>query len=406
MKEKNKLDGLFKDAFDKAGEPIAFSEQEWGLLEKRLDKKDRKRTPIFWISLVGGIAACLALVFIWFQAPQSAKQGEQNLSSKPLTKPTEQAIVKSKTDKSANTVSEVKPIVSNKPLLPFSEKESKNDLSTNYLTYTQEGGQQAKNDGYMPQKVNPISSISKDLTSDTNKAVLTEPLRTQGVEGVGIAKASGLKKEKSNRQFGKFTFTVSAAPSFNGVNTLKDASLGGDFGGFLTMSLTKKLSVSTGAIYAKKVYSTGYENYNPVNPLPFSYTPTSIDADCRVLDIPLNINYRVFEKRRDAISITTGLSSYIMLNEDYHFNYNYSSPSDPQNYSVNNQNKHWFNVVNLQLQYERKLSPGTSLGIQPFMKIPINGVGYSRVDLKSIGVAINFNINLNTNGKSKAKSGN
>ncbi|MNZ71338.1 hypothetical protein D3C78_896980 [compost metagenome] len=199
---------------------------------------------------------------------------------------------------------------------------------------------------------------------------------------------------KRNPYLGKLTFSVGAAPALNGVNTLKGGDWGGDLGMALTIGLSKKWSFTTGVIYAKKVYSTGYENYNPVNPPSISYKPTSVDADCRVLDIPLNINYKLYSKKQNEIKLSTGLSSYMMLKEDYSFNY--TNPYYPSDYvyEVRNENKHWLGVVNASVEYQRKINSTMSIGIQPFVKIPLDGVGYSRVKLKTAGVAVKLNIDL------------
>ncbi|AFD08544.1 hypothetical protein [Solitalea canadensis] len=393
MKEFKNLDELFKEGLGSAEDRIAFNESDWDKLERRLDKK-KNRIPVMWLATAGGIAAILALVFVWMQFESSS-----------LTKPA-QDITKKVSPEQKNS------IIQQGRKDKFDHKEDIKVVQQDAIP-AQNQIEVAKS---TPNKIQGFPLADNVFSKSDNPTVLS-PINNGGVSQrkvagmplIDTAKLTGNlsrsiaqvnANQKRNPYLGKLTFSVGAAPALNGVNTLKGGDWGGDLGMALTIGLSKKWSVTTGVIYAKKVYSTGYENYNPVNPPPVSYSPTSIDADCRVLDIPLNINYQLFSKKQNTVKLSTGLSSYMMLKEDYYFNYSYSNPSYPEKYEVNNENKHWLGVVNASVEYQRKINSTMSIGIQPFVKIPLDGVGYSRVKLKTAGVAVKLNIDL---GKGKKK---
>lgn len=396
MKEFKNIDELFKEGLGSAEDHIAFNESDWDKLERRLDKK-KKGIPVLWLATAGGIAAVLALVFVWLQ-----------YESLSLTKP-EQTITKK-----------------NNTILGTDNQQKDNNVKQG--TITEDKGEITATNPNSPgidqqlvlNRKSDASSIysfnSKKTIEQDNLALITS-IDNGGISGnkqtnipvVDTTRLTGKLSEpiaqippapKRNPYLGKLTFSVGAAPALNGVNTLKGGDWGGDLGMALTIGLSKKWSFTTGVIYAKKVYSTGYENYNPVNPPSVSYKPTSVDADCRVLDIPLNINYKLYSNKQNEIKLSTGLSSYMMLKEDYSFNYN--NPYYPSDYvyEVRNENKHWLGVVNASVEYQRKINSTMSIGIQPFVKIPLDGVGYSRVKLKTAGVAVKLNIDL---GKGKKK---
>jgi hypothetical protein len=115
------------------------------------------------------------------------------------------------------------------------------------------------------------------------------------------------------------------------------------------------------------------------------------------------LNYTVLNKGKNTLSLGTGMSSYLMLKEDYRFNYakNYNYPNS--NYSITNQNQHWFGVLNFEAKYQRQISPKFAIGLQPYMKVPINDIGFANVKLQSLGMAINFNWNLNAFPKKDKK---
>ena len=158
-----------------------------------------------------------------------------------------------------------------------------------------------------------------------------------------------------------------------------------------------KFTFSTGAAYAKAPYLTPFADYH--TSYPFKYTPVDVSADCRVLDIPLNVDYLVYSKARNQFSVGSGLSSYIMLNEDYHYNYAKPYNYTPTDYSVTNQNQHFLGILNLQATYLRKLNPKVSLAVQPYLKIPLTGIGASQVRLQTAGVAFGLKWNLNSLAK-------
>jgi hypothetical protein len=113
-----------------------------------------------------------------------------------------------------------------------------------------------------------------------------------------------------------------------------------------------------------------------------------------VLDIPLNVSYQLFSKGNNSIALGTGFSSYFMLKENYRFDYSAESGWKPYNLEVRNQNTHLFGVVNIDVNYQRRLNSKFSAVIQPYMKLPVTGIGNGRVDLKSTGVALGVNWNI------------
>jgi hypothetical protein len=182
------------------------------------------------------------------------------------------------------------------------------------------------------------------------------------------------------------------APAYNGVDNLNNGQMGSDVGLLLTLGLSERWSFSTGAVYAKKVYDTGFDsNYSPGNGAN-AYDANAVDVDCRVLDIPLNVNYTFVNKGNTKVSLGTGISSYLMLREDYRFDIeSYNAPDDIR---LVNENQHWLSVLNLQANYEQQLSSRISLSLQPFMKVPLSDIGYAKVRLQSLGMAVSASWNF------------
>jgi hypothetical protein len=191
----------------------------------------------------------------------------------------------------------------------------------------------------------------------------------------------------------RFVLSILAAPDLTSVQKSGQSSLSGGFGIEATVILTKKLSVTTGASYAKKIYDSDFSLYKPNTDYVFGIKPTNIHANCDVIDIPINLNYKVFNGRRNSISVSTGLSSYLMLKEKYSYSYN-GTYQGPENFEVRNQNQHYLGIANVGVEFQHKINNNLSISAKPFMKIPLTDIGYGNSKLSSTGVAVSVNMNL------------
>lgn len=190
--------------------------------------------------------------------------------------------------------------------------------------------------------------------------------------------------------------SVTAAPDLSAVNSFSNSRQGWGGGLLATVTISPVLSVSTGLQLARKIYQTGFYNYKPVTTYVFPAAPSTVDADCRVLDIPLNLNYAVWKKGSNKIEVSGGVSSYFMLEEKYDFKYNYKKPGMryPGHYEVRSGSNHLMGVGNIAVSYERKLNNKAGIAIQPYVKLPMTDIGFGNVKLFSTGISANLNINL------------
>jgi len=161
------------------------------------------------------------------------------------------------------------------------------------------------------------------------------------------------------------------------------------------MSL-KRFTISTGATYDAKQYMGDFPQYHTSYQFPTA--PVSVIGNCKMFDIPLNIDYRIINGYRNKISIGTGISSYLMLHESYQYNYA-EYATGPARYNVPNPDKYLFSIVNLQATYERQISSTVGIALQPYLKLPLSGVGASQIRLQSTGLALGLTWNLNQSSK-------
>jgi len=259
-----------------------------------------------------------------------------------------------------------------------------------------------KNDIYAlmlnPALLSPAKTFV-DSISPLSADVLVEVSPKEGIDSV----ARNKKVVKRIQGFApKFALSVFVAPDINGVNKIANGGqTGSNFGLQFSMQLSRKLSISSGAFYAVKPYQTNTGNYTPSTQgwwkTKFGTTgkPDNVAANCEVLDIPLNINYQLFRKAGNSLSVGSGLSSYFMLRETYHFTFDDPSINSTK-FEINNRNQHLLGVVNLNATYERKVNSRIGLLIQPYLKLPVSKIGFGQVDLQSAGVAVGLSWDINS----------
>jgi hypothetical protein len=431
-KNENKLDQLFKDGLSGSEDHIAFREEDWTSMEQLLDNKPGKKADLSRkIYYISGIAALLLLAIgVFFLTKDN---GQENPTRNQLA-------TKNRTQAKGNNDQTAK---------PFKDSISKSPAVAESLGSNGVHNQAGKLDQHLPanrnghyfpnglnQAIAPpiiaktpvIDKLAKDSSNninnnnnnavDVNKAVsppvnqpqnniaaITPPdtAATNAMEPVQQVKTDKGSIKPILRRGPRLTLSILAAPDINAVNSFNRNQVGTNFGFQLGIRLSKKLSISTGAAYAIKPYQANGNQYSSSlwQGKPSADLPTNIAANCKVLDIPINVNYQFYSKGKNALSLGSGLSSYIMLRENYRFDYAASSMIPSYGIQINNQNKHILGVLNLNATYERKINSKFSTIIQPYMKLPLTGIGNGRVDLKSTGVAVGISWNINSTLKPK-----
>ncbi|MEN0056097.1 MAG: hypothetical protein AAGC65_20635 [Mucilaginibacter sp.] len=432
MKEKNenKLDQLFKDGLSGSEDHIAFREEDWAAMERLLDNKPSKKAVIMRrIYYASGIAAILLLAIgiFFFTKNNTEDKSQDKLYGKNKTE-TNKIPTQGDNDHSGR---------------PLKDSVPELKAGSESLGGSSVHGQQSKketpslpadrNGHYLPGTVNQnikpslIAKTTKDSANNGNNAVVSQDNKV--VEPTNISPAASqsqnniaanqqpdttattsnpadplqqVKKDKPSikpilkRGGPRLTLSILAAPDLNAVNSFSNNQVGTNLGFQLGIQLSKKFSISTGASYAIKPYQATASQYNSVSwqGRPASSLPSYVSANCKVLDIPVNLNYRFYSKGRDAFALGTGLSSYIMLRENYHFDFADGSGTPSYDIQINNRNQHILGVLNLNATYERRINSKFSTVVQPYMKLPLTGIGTGRVDLRSTGVALGITWNI------------
>ncbi|MCR5888720.1 PorT family protein [Hymenobacter sp. J193] len=206
-------------------------------------------------------------------------------------------------------------------------------------------------------------------------------------ESATTAPADSSKLRQKQRPTYRFGVLLQYAPEVSTVRFSPVTKTGSNVGGQLEYFFTERLSLNVGVLRAMKRYEARGSDYH-ARPayLPYNVEIDEVYAACRMVDIPLNVRYALRVQPKYRLFASAGLSSLLMRDEQYEYYYDYYNRPVQREWRVQKGSNHWLSVVNLSVGYERQVAARWGLRAEPFVKIPLGGVGAGQVRLSSAGI--------------------
>lgn len=194
---------------------------------------------------------------------------------------------------------------------------------------------------------------------------------------------------------------LAIAPDLSSIGLRNFARPGTNVGALLEYRLAPRWSVQTGIIQSTKIYRASAADYELRDYYKNGmYTiPQGADGQCKMLDIPINVRYDVLLKpRTDGRApsrwfVSGGVTSYIIEREDYVYKYTGYVHKAVPDWSGKS-GSYGFSQLNVSVGYERALTKRLSWQIEPFVKMPLKGVGYLNLNLLSTGTFFSIRYKL------------
>lgn len=250
--------------------------------------------------------------------------------------------------------------------------------------------------------------ISNDLVSIPStktvkikqKAVVDLP----GAEEVDSREAAAIVKEEhasvQRQQWDApgLSLLLSFAPDFSSTSFDEYSGPGKAFGAMLRYRTKGRWAISTGVLKNHKQYSSSGEYYEPPSGYWIRNTngivPSTIDGSCNVLEFPLMIQYALPTRGSNGWFVGVGTSSYLMQSESYQYFFEQPNPGAKDGWHSRGSSRFLFNMVNFTVGFERQVLPGLMAGVEPYIKLPIEKIGWSNLKLFSTGVSVTLRYNL------------
>lgn len=234
----------------------------------------------------------------------------------------------------------------------------------------------ASNEGYKQKAVVELPGAEEEKTREAGAAIEEE-------------QASDQMKHVATPRLSLLLFY---APDFSGTSLGDYSAPGRAFGVMLHYHLLNKWSISAGVIKTQKQYTGNGEEYRP----PTGYwknntngiIPETIDGSCSILEFPLMAQYTLHNRGKNRWLAGAGVSSYLMESESYVYYFDQPNPGAKERWDSRGSSRFLFNMVNLSVGYERQVMPGLMLGLEPYVKIPVEEIGWTNLKLFSTGASI------------------
>ncbi len=229
------------------------------------------------------------------------------------------------------------------------------------------------------------SKINNDITGEEK---IKENIN-QEVAKTEVKKAPQKNDKPKNKN--EFSLSVSAGPDVSKAGASKTGKTTLAYGAGVAYT-RNRFTLRTGIYASKKIYWAGANDYK------LRYTSTTTrkfegaDADCYVIEIPVKLSYNFGFKDKSNWFAGAGLSSYLMKRESYIYIFKTATGTTPYPYEEKNKNKHYFSVLNLSGGYTRQLSSTFSISAEPYIEIPLTGIGVGKTRLNSAGVLFTLGI--------------
>lgn len=190
------------------------------------------------------------------------------------------------------------------------------------------------------------------------------------------------REKKAQPRFTKWSIGLVGGSDWSMVEGSPGGRLGYEAGVLLQYRFARRWSVESGLLVADKIYAARPADYHS----PVTYIGLfNVNAKCRVFDIPVNIRYDLLQRGSHQVFVSAGLSSYWMQEEQYEYQYTTAGAPQKSNRTLFNQNRHILSIANVSAGYEHSWN-NFSFQVNPYMKLPLTGIGFGRVRLLSTGI--------------------
>ena len=181
------------------------------------------------------------------------------------------------------------------------------------------------------------------------------------------------------------------APDFTNVGNAANNRMSSNLGLTLGYHVFNNLSLNSGLILTTKNYdANGNAFHAPANSWINWVQLDNVRGSCYMIEIPLTVryDYTVFGKTRFFIS--GGISSYLMRHESYDYTYTKNGYISNSSYSYYEREIYWFSAISLSLGLEQQISKSLSVQVEPFVKLPLSGIGYGNLQLSTYGLGLSL----------------
>lgn len=409
--EDQRIADKIREVFDNFDDPAA--DQGWQELRKKYPETNR-RPLLFWFSSAAAIMILTSLFFLYKDDQKQEKIfADRNFSSPARSDDSVKSEELPLNNEITDTVASEKVITDVKYALVINRNQnraSQNIISTTNLFAVKEKPELEDNHKENKPLLSNLSEPDQEEKSDT--MVLAQKnigeVKPQIQLNNSETKDTKEKRLKSPKNRDKNIVLGLYAGSFINYAEGSESNINLGAGFSSDFRINNRLKLSTGInlsknslTYNEDTPSNAYGSFQPSSAFATStlISVSNYQAELLNLDIPVNLKYS-FSPGENSTYIQAGLSSGTYLNERYAISFsNFNSmigASFSQDEQVVSKKLNHFDLmrtVNLSFGFTTKIGKNQSIGIEPFIKYPLGGLGSENLRFGSSGINVKMNFN-------------
>lgn len=420
MSEQDKQNDPLERLFRKKSQEynISYNEEDWLKLEHRLDERDQQKASSRrrWLVAAAIVMAFSILAYLTIENQMQINRLNNELSN--VRQPTSAQPKNDESNSQSNKDNGLQPQPDNQSPSTSGqkiqqEKSNRKLASARRNTAEEPAGKKVKDqakdrrhfDKYaLPDHPLDISDASTAL-NDHFSGISAVKLKKSQNNNPALAATShneppawvnNRNKPKRNTLLSRVSLGLVMGPDLSTAGSISDFyNPGYKLGVVLDYNFNANWAVTAGLIRTRTRYTASGRDYRPPKGyLPKGIFPDETIGDCVLIDIPISVKYNFLHFSHSRFYTTAGISSYIMLNEKYRFEYYSAQAGAKQGWNGKTGTQYWMSNASFSVGYEFDLSNNWSLRAEPFLKIPLREVGWGKVDLYSMGTVVSLNVSL------------
>ncbi|RYY59957.1 MAG: hypothetical protein EOO12_15705 [Chitinophagaceae bacterium] len=198
-------------------------------------------------------------------------------------------------------------------------------------------------------------------------------------------------KKQPSQHRPRFYAGIVGGTGFTTIKRQKSPGPGYDIGIAVGYQPNRHLAIEAEVLWSRKQYfSHGKYLKNDLSYLPaYSYV-RAVNGDCRMIEIPLTLQYHFAFRKKGNWFAAAGFSSYLMKREEYGYDVKNLMTTYEGHYdtTLRNATRDWMALLQLSAGYRFELRRRYSLRVEPYVQLPVGDAGAGRLPLTSYGLRV------------------
>ena len=238
--------------------------------------------------------------------------------------------------------------------------------------------------------INDVALHNQVILSAKNENIL--PLNESTKKIIPVDKKISQKKDHSELSKRKaFYIGVAAGSDFSKVQSMAFNNSGFNAGLIAGIKLAGRTSFETGILWNRKNYNSAGNQFKMDkvgSTMPAGMVINSLEAKSSLIEIPFKIKYDFLNRANATWFATAGISAYIMTTETNRYHVTMNGNTEMMTGVYRNYNYGLPAVASISAGYQKNLSKFINIRIEPFLKIPLQGMGVGNLPITSAGLQV------------------